>query len=480
MRPPVIHSRRRFLRQAGGLSALSLAGSLDLLGLSSAAAQAGGDYKALVCLFLFGGNDSNSMVLPYSAYSTYDAVRPLATGVNVAQSLLTPIAPSNLPGQAFALHPAFTATNGNANLATLFQSGRLAVVCNAGTLVEPLTRAEYRAGTKKRPQQLFSHSDQQQQFQTSISESSVLTAPTGWGGRIGDELALSMNGPLATPIGMSFSGSQTFLNGSTIRGLALPTAGNFGYTGDSPTPNAVQMARANARAELILSTDANAMISSAQASMISALTASQRINPILNGTLPTTIATPFTGLNTGLANQLRTVARLINNRATLGQRRQIFFVSIGGFDTHSGQGQFQPPTPAIQGLANLYQQIGQAMAAFYQATVNMGVQNDVTTFTLSDFNRTFKPNGVGTDHAWGGHYFVMGGSVQGGRFYGNFPNLALGGSDDADSLGRWIPTTSIDQYGATLARWFGVPDADLVQVFPGIGRFPTSNLGLMG
>jgi len=480
MSGPMILSRRRFLRQAGGLSALSLAGSLDQLGLSSAAAQSGGDYKALVCLFLFGGNDSNSMVLPYSAYSTYDAVRPLATGVNIAASLLTPIAPANLPGQTFALHPAFTATNGNPTLTSLFQSGRLSVVCNAGTLVEPLTRATYRAGTGKRPQQLFSHSDQQQQFQTSISEASALTAPTGWAGRIGDELALSMNGPLATPIGMSFSGAQTFLNGLAVRGLSLPTAGNFGFTGDAPTPNALQVARANSRAELILATDANAMISAAQVSMTSALNASQRINPILNGTLPTTIATPFNGLNTGLANQLRAVARLINNRASLGQRRQIFFVSIGGFDTHTGQGQFQPPTPAIQGLASLYQQIGQAMSAFYQSTVNMGVANEVTTFMLSDFNRTFRPNGVGTDHAWGGNYLVMGGGVQGGRFVGQYPNLALGGPDDADSLGRWVPQVSIDQYGATLARWFGVPDADLVQVFPNIGRFPTSNLGFMG
>jgi uncharacterized protein (DUF1501 family) len=478
MSGPMIFTRRRFLQQAGAFSALSLAGSLDLLGLSSASAQAG-DYKALVCLFLFGGNDSNSMVLPYSNYATYDAVRPAATGVNIAQSLMTPIAPANLPGQTYALHPAFTATNSNPTLTSLFQSGRLAVVCNAGTLIEPLTRAEYRAGAKKRPSQLFSHSDQQQQYQTSISESSVLTAPTGWGGRIGDRVALTMNGPQATPIGMSFSGAQTFLNGNAVRGLALPTAGNFGYTGDAATPNAQQAARAAARAELILATDSNAMVSSTQVSMTGALTASQKINPILNGTLPTSISGPFTGLNTGLSNQLRAVARLINNRATLGQRRQIFFVSIGGLDTHTGQGAFQPPTPAVQGLASLYQQIGQAMSAFYQATVNMGVANDVCTFMLSDFNRTFRPNGVGTDHAWGGHYLVMGGGVQGGRFYGQFPNLALGGPDDADSLGRWIPTTSIEQYGATLARWFGVPDVDIAQVFPGVGRFATANLGFM-
>ena len=159
MKTPIVFTRRRFLRQAGAFSALSLAGSLDLLGLSSASAQSG-DYKALVCLFLFGGNDSNGMVLPYSGYAGYDAVRPVATGVNVAQSMLAPIAPANLPGQTFALHPAFTATNGNPTLTSLFQTGKLAVVCNAGTLVEPLTRAEYRARAKKTPAQLFSHSDQ--------------------------------------------------------------------------------------------------------------------------------------------------------------------------------------------------------------------------------------------------------------------------------------------------------------------------------
>lgn len=478
MSAPFVFSRRRFLQQTGAFSALQLAGSLDLLGLSSAAAQTG-DYKALVCLFLFGGNDANSMVLPYSDYASYNLVRPLATGVNVAQSLMTPIAPANLPGQTFGLHPAFTATNGNPTLTSLFQTGKLAVVCNAGTLVEPITRTEYRARTKRTPAQLFSHSDQQMQYQTAISQASVLTAPTGWGGRLGDRVALAYNGAQATPIGMSFAGSQPFLNGLSVRGLALPTAGNFGYSGDAAAMNAQQLARAQARAELIAATDANAMVSSAQFAMNNALQASNRINPVLNGTLPTTIATAFNGLNSGLANQLRAVARLINNRVSLGQRRQIFFVSIGGFDTHTGQGQFQPPTPAVQGLASLYQQIGQAMSAFYQSTVNMNVANDVATFMVSDFSRTFKPNGVGTDHAWGGNYFVMGGGVQGGRFYGRYPNLALGGPDDADSLGRWIPAVSIDQYGGTLARWFGVPGADLAQVFPNINRFPTADLGFM-
>jgi uncharacterized protein (DUF1501 family) len=478
MSGPTIFSRRKFLQQSGALSAMSLAGSLDMLGLSSAAAQTA-PYKALVCLFMFGGNDSNSLLIPYSDYASYNAVRPVTTNVNVAQSLMSPLSPLNLPGQTFSLHPAFTATNGNPTLASLFTSGKLAVLANTGSLFEPMTRTEYRAGTKRRPDQLFSHSDQQQQGQTSVARASFLTGPTGWGGRLADRM-VGMNSPTATPMSMSFAGSQTFLNGTSVRGLALPTAGNFGFTGDAvANPSAVQAARSLARSEAILAADSNEIMQAAQISMGAALDASKRINPIINGTLPTQIQVPFNGLNSGLANQLRAVARLIAQRATLGHSRQIFFVSIGGFDTHTGQNQFQPPTPVIQGLASLYQQIGYAMSAFYQATVNLGVQNEVTTFTVTDFNRTFRPNGQGTDHAWGGHHMIMGGSVAGQRIFGQLPTLALGGPSDADSIGRWIPTTSIDQYGATLAKWFGVPAVDIAQVFPNIGNFATPDLGFM-
>ena len=474
----MIFSRRRFLQQTGAFSALSLAGSLDMLGLAGASAQTP-SYRALVCLFMFGGNDGNSMVIPYSNYAAYNAVRGVSTGVNVAQSLLTPLSPVNMPGQTFALHPAFTTTNGNPSLASLFSSGRLAVVANNGSLYEPMTRAEYRGNTKKRPDQLFSHSDQQQQGQTSAARANYLAAPTGWGGRIA-ERTLSMNAPDATPMGMSFSGLQTFLTGTTTRGLSLPTAGNFGFTGD-PTgaPSPLQAARIQARTDAIHAVDGNEIVGAAQATMTAALSASQRINPILQGTLPTSISVPFNGLTSGLANQLRAVARMIAQRATLGHSRQIFFVSIGGFDTHTNQNQFQPPTPVFQGVAALYQQIGQALSAFYQSTVNLGVANDVTTFTVTDFNRTFKPNGQGTDHAWGGHQMVLGGSVLGNRIHGIWPTLALAGPDDTDSAGRWIPTTSIDQYGATLAKWFGVADVDIAQVFPNLSRFSTADLGFM-
>ena len=321
-----------------------------------------------------------------------------------------------------------------------------------------MTRAEYRSNLVPKPSNLFSHSDQQQQGMSSILQASTLTGINGWGGRVGDKVA-GMNPPTATPMSMSFSGTQTFGTGVQVRTLALPTGGTFGFTGDNlaALPGSVAYERAAARAELLAAGDASAMVGASQVNAIVAQNASAKISPILTGTGSAAITGPFAGMNSSLANQLRAVAKVIEARATLQHNRQIFFVSIGGFDTHSGQG----TTNVGAGLPSLYQQIGQALGAFYRSTELMGVVNNVTTFTLSDFNRTFKPNGQGTDHAWGGHHFVMGGSVVGGRFYGQYPDLILGGNNDTDTAGRWIPTTAFDQYGATLGRWFGVPDVDL-------------------
>jgi len=494
MSGPYIITRREFLRQAGAFSALSLAASMDKLGLSSAAAQGSG-YKAMVCVFMFGGVDSNSLVLPANpnpgfpdSYATYNAIRPVSSSVNIAQAMLTPahqIFPQNLPGQVFALHPALQPTNApaagaNPSLAGLFGAGRAAVACNMGTLVEPLTRTEYRNNSKRKPSNLFSHSDQQQQGMSSITQTSTLTGITGWGGRLGDRVN-SLNGLTAPPMSMSFSGSQTFGTGSQVRTLALPTSGNFGFQGDNANaaPGSVQYERAAARNAILTAGDPNLIVGATQNTSTTALNASQRLSPIISGSGSAAITGPFTGLNTGLSNQLRAVARVIENRATLGHSRQIFFVSFGGFDTHSGQGQFQPPAGQITGVASLFQQLGNAVSAFYRSTELMGVANDVTLFTVSDFNRTFKANGQGTDHAWGGHNLVVGGGVNGGRFYGTYPNLALSGPDDTDSAGRWIPTIALEQYGATLGRWFGVPNGELVQVFPNLPRFATSDLGFM-
>ncbi len=470
MSGPFIFSRRRFLQQAGGFSAVSLAASMDKLGLASAAAQAGG-YKALVCVFLFGGNDANHMVLPFTDYAQYNASRAPATGINIPQlgaGSMLQITPLNTFGKVYGLHPSLP------EVRLLFNAGKLAVLANNGPLVDPITRAQYIASGhagKKVPLNLFSHSDQQQQFMTSISQS-TLGPITGWAGRLGDKV-VGMNAPNATPMSMSFSGLQTFGNGVAVKTLALPSSGTFGFRGDGT--NAQQVARSTARNAIMKMWDANLMTAAAQQTMgvaidsavaINAITSANPVagNPIFEAFRNP--ANPAQQLNTSIARQLKAVAKIIQGRASLGHQREIFFVSIGGFDTHSNQ------VASINGGANngLYPQLSQALWAFYNATVGLGVANEVTTFTMSDFSRTQKPNGNGTDHAWGTHNFVLGGSVLGQNFYGTYPNLLLGsaGTDDSGNQGRWIPTTSIEQYGATLAKWFGASPTDVYQIFPNL------------
>jgi len=471
---PTVFTRRRFLQQAGALSALSLASTLDSFGISASAQGAPG-YKALVCVFLFGGADSNNFVIPYSSYAAYDAVRDPSTGINIAQSTLAQITPANAGGAVYGLHPDMS------DLQPLFSGGKMAVVLNTGPLLFPTTRAQYLARSLMQPEQLFSHSDQQQQFMSAISEP-TLAGITGWGGRLAEKVG-RLNGANATPMAMSFAGTQTFGNGVTTKMLSLPTGGNFGFAGDpSGSQNAQQAARAAARLLMSTGNDSNQIVQqAAQGTAANAIASSALINPIIQATLPTPIDDAFrvgyngasgAAINSALANQLKTVARMIYQRATLGHARQIFFVSLGGWDTHSGQ---------LGTQQTLLRVLAPALRAFYQSTVNLGVANEVATFTMSDFSRTFKPNGSGTDHAWGGHHFVIGGSVAGNKFYGTFPDLKLGdaSSDDSGGQGRWIPTIALDQYGGTLAKWFGASPADVASIFPNIGRFSTPDVGFM-
>ena len=468
MSGPFVFSRRRFLQTTGGISALSLAGSMDKLGLSSAAAQSGG-YKALVCMFLFGGNDSNNMVMPFTNYAQYLAARPVSSGINLPQASLLQITPANAGGAVYGLHPAMP------ELQNLFNVGKCAILCNVGSLSAPITRAQYissKHGGIQVPDNLFSHSDQQQQFMTAIDNAS-LGKVTGWAGRLADKV-VGLNAANATPMSMSFSGSQTFGNGVNVRSLSLPTGGNFGFSGDGAS--ATQVARAAARATLLQLPDSNTIVNAAQQTMNVALSSSQLLNPIIQGTGSTAITVPFAGIAGGLASQLKAVAKVIEQRATLGHAREIFFVSSGGFDTHTGE---------IAGHNSLYPQISKSLNAFYLATANMGLANQVTTFTLSDFGRTMKPNSAGTDHGWGSHHFIVGGdgsasgSVAGNNFYGFYPNLTMGGPDDSGSQGRWVPTTAMDQFGSTLAKWFGASAVDVAQIFPNIGRFATADLGFL-
>ena len=466
-------TRREFIARFGAFGAAALA--IEHLGLVNATAQTT-DYKALVCIFLFGGNDSGNVVMPYDDYASYSSVRTPA-GIAIPQASLLQIHPSSMTS-TFGLHPSLT------GLQELWNLGKLGVVCNAGPLVEPTTRAGYTSGTAHVPLNLFSHSDQQNQFQTSVSNSTI---GSGWGGRIAD-----LTGPLNTtsfPSVTSLAGTPVFTNGNVARPLAIaaaPTRLDQALRLDGFPNPPDNDARYKAMKDLLTKDQNLTLVRGASRITTEALGVEAALR-----TAGDPIITPFP-LNprTSLGNQLEQIAKVMSLRNVLGMKRQIFFCSLGGFDTHTGQVNNGAPTAGTH--ASLLAQLSGAMRAFYDATVTLGIADRVTTFTLSDFARTFVPNGtLGTDHAWGSHHFVMGGSVRGADFYGVpgpngsvFPTLAPNGPDDTDqgtsARGRWIPTTAIDQYGATLASWFGVSSADLAAVFPNIGHFNTTNLGFMG
>ncbi|HKF69719.1 MAG TPA: DUF1501 domain-containing protein [Vicinamibacterales bacterium] len=456
-------TRRDFLREigCGALTATAiLTGARDLMVMNAlAAAAAPADYKALVCIFLFGGNDANNTVIPVDGYADYAATRgALAVPKEQLLSVSVPSA-----GATFGLHPNLT------RLQSLWQAHRVAVVTNVGPLVAPLTRQQYLDNTGPKPYQLFSHSDQQTEWQSGYATRPV---PTGWGGRTADVVEVSSNG---FPTIASLAGLTLFSLGSRTSPVTVPPA-------PTPLPQALtlqrpgDMATSSSFRQLVsLGADpASPLLVQEAADVTVRLLADSQV---LNA--DPSIATPFP--NTSLGNQLKQAAKLMALRDALGLKRQIFFCSLGGFDTHTSQGVTGGTQP------DLLTQVSDAMGAFYDATVELGIASQVTTFTMSDFSRTLKPAGsggaVGSDHAWGSHHFVMGGAVAGGDFYGTFPTLALNGPNDADSgsgaRGRWIPTTAVDQYAATFALWFGVSPTDLPTVLPNIGRFATNNLNFL-
>lgn len=467
-------SRRDFLRNSACLlGSAALMSSVEQFGLINALAQpAVTDYKALVCVFMNGGNDGNNTLIPLDTnpsspykYSDYSAVRNATNGLGLASASLLPVTPISL-GIPFGLHPAMP------ELQSLFNQQKLAVLCNTGTLVEPLTKTQYQNSPSKRPYQLFSHSDQVTQQQSSYSST---PAQTGWAGRTSDIMSV-LNGNAPLPMVISVAGTSIFATGATTRPLAIspaPTALNQVLVLNSYTFNAASGTRSWAYDQIRAINDTR-LVKASNDTTAQALLASAALSQ------EQTPATTFP--NTTLGNQLKQVAKVIKanlNQPALGLQRQIFFCQLGGFDHHSQQ---------INGQNTLLAQVSQAMKAFYDETVALGIPDKVTTFTLSDFGRTFQPAGsgaaaVGSDHAWGNHQFVLGGAVKGGDFYGTYPHLTLGGADDTDSgstpRGRWIPTTSIDQYAATLAAWYGLSASDIPTVFPFVGRFASSNLGFM-
>ena len=452
-------NRREFLRRAGALTAGGLAARLapiSALGLAGhAAAQSASEYKALVCVFLFGGVDGNNLVVPIdtAGYARYSSVRPASSGINIAQSELLAIQPGST--SAFGLHPDLS------DIHPLFAQRKLAVLANVGTLNEPTTKANY---ASNRPDNLYSHADQQGQWQSSVSSG---PSRTGWGGRVADAVAALY--PSTFPVVTSIAGTNLFITGSATSALALPTSGGLALQGFNNS--AASNARLAALQSILAADRENAYIKAAGDITSRAISLSGVVNPIITSTT-STIAALFAGQTTSIALQLLQVAKLIEARAQTGARRQVFFVSLGGFDTHSNE---------LNTLSTLLGQLSPALKSFYDATVQLGVSSQVTTFTLSDFGRTFQPaSGAGSDHAWGNHHFILGGAVLGGEMYGRYPTLALAGPDDAEREGRWIPTTSVEQYGATLARWLGVGDDALGAIFPNLSRFSTSNLGFLG
>lgn len=450
-------SRRRFLGQSGALTASTLVSNLSWLGMETANAQSLSGYKALVGIFLFGGNDSNNTIVPITDYASYALVRTAASNVEIPQASLLPINPPSA-GATYGLHP---------NLAPIhpfFASQKLAAVINMGTLLAPLTKAQYQAGIN-RPKNLFSHSDQQNQVQGLIVGSPIRT---GWGGRVSDKIS-SANVGAKVPTAISVSGSVVFGFGQSTGQLVIPATGGVTLTG--ATSDVIGQARFNGLQQLLAAGSSNQIVGAGASVLQGSITASNAVNPILTAAASANINTAFTGVNSNLASELKQVARMIEAQVSLGVKRQFFLVSMGGYDTHSN---------TVNNQNTLFNQLAPAMKAFYDFTVLAGVSNSVTTFTMSDFNRTFVGNGnAGVDHAWGGHALVLGGAVKGGDFYGTFPNLALKGPDDSGNNGAWIPTISVDQFGATLASWFGVAAVDLPYVFPNIGNFSSNNLGFV-
>jgi uncharacterized protein (DUF1501 family) len=445
-------TRRGFIR-IGAASVGSLA--LRPFGVLPALAQNGPDYRALVCVFLFGGNDSNNTVIPMDD-TNFQAYSSIRGSLALAQSALTPTVYA-ASGAPYAFHGKL------AEVASLFSSKELAVVANVGSLVQPLTRAQYQAQQTPIPLNLFSHSDQQLQWQTSVAQGH---SPTGWAGRAADYIASQNYNSSNFPTFFSVAGNSLEGAGVSTQPVALAPGQSLQLAGFNSS--AASEARLDALNNLLTLGSGVSLVQAADDTMSNSIADAKALSAALAKSTP--LKTQFP--KSALGAQLQQVAQIIQVQGDLGMRRQIFFCSLGGFDTHTNE---------INTHNTLYPELSPALSAFYDATQELGVAPDVTTFTESDFSRTFQPTtSDGSDHAWGSHHLVLGGAVQGGQIFGKFPTFELGGPDDTDVRGRWIPTTSVDQYGATLCSWFGIPDSALASVFPNFANFNSQKLGFLG
>lgn len=432
-------SRRKLLK---GLGATAL---LSRFGWMNAFAQATPpDYKALVCIFLAGGNDGHNTVIPLTqaAFNNYKNARgslalPDSNGPLVQVEDYTNAMPFGLNPGLSALAPLWGTGAG---------TGKLAVMANVGMLVKPVSRSQFISNAVPLPTNLFSHSDQIQQMQAAIPSSS---AGTGWGARAADVLS-PLNGASQFPAAISCAGPSLYCTGNIVQSASLLPGFDLDPAGMSLWPAAATAGRVNGLQQVLQFDSGLTLVQAANKVRKDALD----LNALMKGG-SATINTPFPGGS--LSDQLKQVATLIKLRNTTGVKRQVFFCLLSGFDTHGSQSWQQ---------WDLLRQVAEGMSAFYQCTEQeLQIPNQVTTFTLSDFGRTLQPSGSGTDHGWGSHHLVLGGAVQGGRIHGTFPDLALGGNDDSGTRGALIPSTSIEQYAATFAKWLGVDDNNLPLIF---------------
>jgi len=465
------YTRRHFLRTASFASMAGISASPFLVGLNSMAAMAQStgatDYKALVCIFLQGGNDGHGTVIATDtdSYAAFVQARSAAPGLAYPLSELLPITPQTpQAGRTFGLNPYLTGVQ------NLFNAGRLAIVANIGTLIEPVTKAQVTANSAPLPDSLFSHFDQTAAWQA-IASNLGGGEHVGWGGGVADVIeSINMNSnPMFTCI--STAGIALFLSGQSSFQLNVTSAGPIPI-GGLAQPLFGSSAGTNALNSILSAEEANLFAKEyevvIQRSIQAQATLSTAMLPAGAGGVPnpTQYLDPTTNklANNSLATSLQTVARIIGGRASLGVTRQIFYVQIGSFDTHTNQAQTH---------ATLLTQLGEALEYFDGLMTSMGLGNQVTSFTASDFGRTLTSNSNGTDHGWGSHHFVVGGAVQGQNMYGQYPVIGVNQANDLGA-GRLVPTTSVDQYAGTLARWFGLSSSQVQQVLPNFANFGSS------
>ena len=448
------HRRRLLALFGAGLAGPALWPSLARADLRAS------DYRALVCVLQEGGNDGENTLIRYDSpgYQQYASVRPVASGINIPQSALLPIQPASQT-VPFGFHPACGA------LQKLFNQKKLAVIANVGNLVRPATRSGLLAGTDPRPSQLFNHIDQVRQAQTADA---LDLLQTGWGGRMADRLN-TLNTGSVFPALTSLGDTRIFVEGKTSIPLALPVHDFFSIFGINEDPQLSALRNA-ALLQILNEVPSNLYEQAAQTLAKKSLQSTDVVNPIFSNR-NSAVTQLYNGVNNPVSLQFRQIARLIEARATTGLKRQIFFVRQPQYDTHNNQ---------LNDQHLLLDNLSSALKTFTDAMALLGLERNVTTFTISDFGRTFKPaTGGGTDHGYGNYAFVLGGAVNGGDFYGRVATAALGGPDDIGDDGRWIPTTSTEQYGATLARWLGLDSTSLEYAFPNLTSFTKPDLGFM-